>query len=260
MSAIRNRLLRAWSRAGAPPAANAHHASVERAFRQGFLLAVETPAVALVPTLRERLEPYWRAYAWEGAGMALARLCVDGEDCLRAVSVAAEGLEVTLLSVGAGMGFAAARAKPPEPPAGWCAEDWTRCVADGRGFHTGRFSPWKLLGQRRIVHPRGLERKEAFDVGVGRSLLFVYAGEEGGVLRAIEGFDSERHAALWQGVGVAAAFTGGLEDRALAVLRVDAGDAAEALGLGVEVGSGLREAVSGADARTRAARRILTGR
>ncbi len=104
---------------------------------------------------------------------------------------------------------------------------------DGYGFHQGYFG-WRqsITRQRR---PRSLAGSEAkvFDQGLGRSLWFVCGASPAAVTRTIEAFDHGRQGDLWSGVGLAAAYAGGVDAIGLKVLHAAAGRHAPAFGQGV---------------------------
>jgi enediyne biosynthesis protein E3 len=78
---------------------------------------------------------------------------------------------------------------------------------DGYGFHEGYFHwPKRITGQRR---PRlSADGQHVFDQGLGRSLWFVMGAEPHRVAACIAAFSAGRHADLWAGVGLAAAYAG----------------------------------------------------
>jgi hypothetical protein len=72
----------------------------------------------------------------------------------------------------------------------------------------------------------------AFDQGVGRALWFINGGGTEAVAAAVGRFAEHRRADLWSGVGLAATFAGGSDQRELAALRSEAGEYEDELALG----------------------------
>lgn len=259
MTPLRQRLLRAAH--AAAPGTNAHVDAVERAFMDGYTAALTRADLELVGALAA-MDPFFLAYAWEGAGMALAMLAVLGED--DSIGAVLDGLpEVAglLLCVGAGVGLAKVGRTPLEVPvsvAGWAGDRAVDLVADGHGFYTGRFEAWRLLGRRRVALPAGVGT--AFDRGLGRSLFFVYTHDVDVLSRCVEGFAAVRREALWLGVGVACAFTGGMDAPTLGRLADHAGPMRGSMRRGAADGATLREAVSGPSAWADMALEIVADR
>ena len=116
----------------------------------------------------------------------------------------ASAAERVLLEVGVGWAFA----RVGRPPAGLGG-----AMLDGYGFHQGYFHPARFAG-------RGFPAwGDAADRGLGRSLFFHHVGAAAPIAAAVGRFDAGRQEAMWTGLGVAAAFTGGLTREALYALR-----------------------------------------
>lgn len=82
---------------------------------------------------------------------------------------------------------------------------------DGLGFHAGYFDGRRVIGA--ALRPCAVQGPAAavVDQGLGRSLWFVFGARPAAVAQAILGFDAARHADLWSGVGLAAAYAGGAD-------------------------------------------------
>lgn len=93
-------------------------------------------------------------------------------------------------------------------------------ATDGRGFHDGYFHPGRVLSRPNPV--RGTVSKAAYDQGVGRSLWFVCCARPELIASAIASADRERADDLWSGVGLAAAYAGGVEEQQLDELLIAA--------------------------------------
>lgn len=94
---------------------------------------------------------------------------------------------------------------------------------DGYGFHEGYFHwPKRIDRQRR---PRGLSAngQHVFDQGLGRSMWFVKGADPQRVADCIDTLSPDRHADLWAGVGLAAAYAGARPEMYGALLHLSAG-------------------------------------
>lgn len=233
-------LLRAMPRPATPAT---WREEVTDSFAQGYQLALTGDEPHRVASMIDGLlGPFWRPYAYEGAGMAATMydLLTTEESARLGSLVDFAGDLDTFVWLGAGCALArlgqGIAGLPREP-----GEDVAGVVADGFGFHVGYFESWRLGGTlpRPAVLP-GLGRE--FDHGVGRSIWFVREGRAGDIVDAVARFDPARQADVWHGVGVAAAFTGGVGAEELDQL---AAAGASALSAGARLGCELRTAVSG---------------
>lgn len=133
-----------------------------------------------------------------------------------------------------GLGWALARL-PVKPERALARYRNLHCwlALDGYGFHEGYFHwPLRLTKQRRSS---GLsaDGQHVFDQGLGRSLWFVHGADANAVELALAAFDTVRHADLWAGVGLAAAYAGGCDAAELAALLSHSGAHAASLAQGV---------------------------
>lgn len=83
-------------------------------------------------------------------------------------------------------------------------------VIDGYGFHQSYFD-WEKYVQR-MYEPNSLPPQclPVFNQGVGRSLCFVLGMDVDRIAHTIQRFSQDRQADLWSGVGLAAAYAGGI--------------------------------------------------
>lgn len=237
------------------PAAKERLTEVSEAFMTGVRRALESDVggAELVADIAAELRPF----ALEGLG-AGALMCDHvqrrpwPEGRCGQLLGAVNGPVATLHAVGAGWALARLGREPAgctqwpanrlPAPATRSFGDLTDAADDGYGFHEGLFHSYRFASPKRFrsVTP-------ALDRGLGRSLWFVRGGEASAIERAIAGFAHTRQVALWIGVGVAAAFTGGVASDDLRVLGDLAGDHRGALAEGVclarELRGGLGEGV-----------------
>jgi len=169
-----------------------------------------------------------------------------------------------------GVGFAMARlprplwrnvvpdlaGSPYHPTMSWLA-------VDGYGFDRAYFDTrtW-VYGQRRAsAYPwQGAPDYflRAADQGIGRALWFIHGANPTHVTTAVSGFAGERHADLWSGVGLAAAFAGGCGPDGLATLRQNAGQESPDLAQGAVFAAKARAFSGVVPGHTRSAVAALT--
>ncbi|MEM9553193.1 MAG: DUF1702 family protein [Acidobacteriota bacterium] len=208
---------------------------VGRAFLAGYHAALEESSTALLTDRLESMEPERRGFTYEGAAMGLTirdALAPWRASRLHALLEGSGAAHAYLMYVGVGWAMARLprvvhRAVPTlDPLLGWL-------VYDGWGFHQAYFAPDETV--RRGERPRGLGpyAQRAFDQGVGRCLWFVEAARVDRVAASVAALGDDRANDLWAGVGLAAAFAGGVDDASLERLRAASGDQAPALAQGV---------------------------
>ncbi len=208
------------------PEARVRLERVIEVFIEGYNLTLEGHSDAqLVSLLETRLDAHHLGFAFEGVGMchALRDLLQPWKPSrLRQATDGALRAHDYIATVGAG--FAAARlpwgarcldglAHRLDPMLGWC-------IWDGYGFHQGFFHHRAYVEECR--QPPGhfeSQARQLFDSGVGRSLWWVTAGSPSAIQRAIDRFPASRRGELWCGIGVAAAYAGGVQETELLELK-----------------------------------------
>jgi len=177
-----------------------------------------------------------RGFAFEGAAMALVlidSLTPWNRSRFTAFLAGPGAPHLYMAHVGAGWALARLRRGPrwlverlhPVPSFIDRLHPLYRWLAvDGYGFHEGYFAPARHLDGQ--PHPRGLPgyAARAFDQGLGRALWFAEGADAEAIGNAISRFDAHRHNDLWSGVGLAAAYAGGVEEKVLERLRALAGN------------------------------------
>jgi hypothetical protein len=208
------------------PAAQERLETVGKTFLIGYAHAVEarTPAEA-----EERIEelPGWlRGFAYEGAGMGLTML--DGlpfgrSDNARRFFETEKGETYKYLAY-VGIGWAMARLprfRWPKPSS--LDPVLVPLVLDGYGFHQAYFHTAKYIDGK-YQDPgfpwpggrHGYYANNAIDQGIGRASWFVRGTCPVRVADLLDTFPEERRPDLWAGVGLAATYAGGGDDRAVA--------------------------------------------
>jgi enediyne biosynthesis protein E2 len=228
-----------------PTPATARLEAIPQSVVVGFEWGVDS---AGLPDLARRLgmvEPALQGFAYEGAAMAAVVLdAMGGFRGTRTRDLLAGPGRPHLLLAYIGVGFAMARLPRPlwrkvlpdldgvpyHPTMSWLAVDgyaFDRAYFDTARWVDEQFTPSPYPWQGRPDYfPR------AVDQGVGRALWFIHGADVQEVAEAVERFPESRHADLWGGVGLAAAFAGGACPEDLLVLRRAAAAHWRQLGLG----------------------------
>src|SRR5712691_342319 len=203
-------------------------------FAHGFNAAVAAPGTAEFDARLAAVAGEERGFAFEGAGMALALLdlILPGRPRRLAALLGGPGApHVNMIHVGSGWALARLRRRPwgrlpLDPLLRWLA-------LDGYGFHDAFFHPDRVVRGRRVPRCLDAEAARVFDQGVGRALWFVDTGDPERVARSAGSFEERRRADVWSGVGLAAAYAGGLEPEGLEQLASLAGPFRPQLAQGV---------------------------
>ena len=221
---------------GGEPHTRAHLDQVGRVFLQGYNSALEegAPTSALIERL-ESLPLMMQGFAFEGAAMGLAILdYLTPWNRYRVPSFLEGAGNDHLYMSYVGVGWAFARLptsvetgmKELDPLLKWLA-------VDGYGFHEGYFEPERYYKRKEVPKTLSPYGRRAFDQGLGRCLWFVNVGDVSRISATIASFPAARHEDLWAGIGLAAAYAGGVENASLKALREAAGNHYPALAQGV---------------------------
>lgn len=204
--------------------ARTHFQLVVETFLGGYEAALLCPAMDDLAAGLRRTSPAVRGFAYEGAAMALQLLdlLVPGRRDRLARFVNGPAAPFAYLAH-VGAGWAAARLHCPpstvlsrlDPLLGWLA-------VDGYGFHEGFFHADRVIRRRQVPWRLTGYPRRAFDQGVGRSLWFNDGADAARLAASVARFAPERRADLWSGVGLAAAYAGGVGVAELRRLRDEA--------------------------------------
>ena len=240
----------------------AHLEKVGVSFLQGyhFAIAANRNLTSLLPQL-DNIDPEYRGFAYEGAGMGLALLdCLTpwNNNRLQDFLNSSASAHIYMIHVGAGWAWARLHRnfernlKALDPLLGWLA-------LDGYGFHQGYFYWPKYIDKQQIPHRLSLEAQRVFDQGLGRSLWFVKGAEPDRIASTIQAFDSSRQADLWSGLGLACAYAGGVDESSLQRLKTLASPFLAHLAQGVAFAAKARLRAGNPSERTAIACEILCG-
>ena len=188
-------------------------------FVLGYNLALEiADPELLAATLHRQLDAHHVGFAFEGVGMcyALCDLLAPWRPSRLRAFLEGPGRDHDYIAA-VGAGFALARL----PWGRWLWASYSRrldpliawCLPDGYGFHQGIFHPRRYI-EGRAAPPAVLPpfARQLFDSGLGRSLWWSQGAEPQRIARAIDGFAAARRPEMWCGIGVAAAYAGGIGD------------------------------------------------
>ncbi|MCX4884623.1 DUF1702 family protein [Streptomyces sp. NBC_00847] len=217
-----------------------------------------------VETLVPKLDAYDKelaGFAYEGAGVGLAALDTLMPTKRRTLAFATGPGAPYIFGIylGAGMGLARMRFNPEpfrrrlgDPLFGWA-------VLDGYGFHQGFFAHKRYVIEQRLPgHLRGYGRR-VFDHGMGRSIWFSSGADVDRVGATIAGFCETRQADLWQGVGLACGYTGGVDRPTIERLRAVAGERQGHLAVGSAMSASIRHHVGNTADHNDFASEVLCG-
>ncbi|MDD9946140.1 MAG: DUF1702 family protein [Myxococcales bacterium] len=185
------------------------------------------------------LDPHQVGFAREGVAMGLVVRAFprrqSGAERLGRFIRAAEGRWALLDHIGAGFACGSLGRSPRyllpslDPLLAYY-------VFDGLGFRDG------ILRTRRTIE-RTRDRKgmlpverRHYEYGVGRAIWFVKGAEVDAIAAQLARFPAQRRGGLWAGVGFAAAYAGGPDERALGRLKIAAGMHVDDLVFGCTMG------------------------
>ncbi|MGA4790000.1 hypothetical protein A5780_19670 [Nocardia sp. 852002-20019_SCH5090214] len=219
--------------------------------------------IATIAALPEQ----YRGFAFEGAATGLAAVDSITPFGRRAHDLIAGPAAKHDLTMYVGVGLAMGRI----PKALWRKtlpkhESYRWLALDGYGFYNAFFHTEKWVGRHYVDNrlprwmgdPAPLHR--AIDQGIGRALWFIGGGSVDGVAKMIEEFDSTRHPDLWDGIGIATTFAGGVEVADLEAILARVPQFRTQLAAGAAMVAKIRQQADSATAHTHVAVRTYTGR
>ncbi|SFP09500.1 Protein of unknown function [Amycolatopsis arida] len=206
--------------------------TVGRTFLDGYAYAVEARDVAAAEARLEQVPTRFQGFAYEGAAMGYAML--DGLPLgggRHVVDFLAGRAQRHVYMVYVGIGWAMARLPRFRWPRGDVFDPLLRwLILDGYGFHQAYFATRRYVHEhyREPAFPWPADARgyadSAIDQGIGRALWFVGGTDPRRVTELIDRFPRKRHADLYGGVGLAAAYAGGGDSAELVLLRERAGE------------------------------------
>jgi hypothetical protein len=207
-----------FSRPGFAPEAWQRFEPVAHSLMEGYHATLEDPRLSALEARLEAVEPSLKGFAYEGAGMGLAALdAITPWKKQKRLNAFVEGPgapHIYPIYVGVGLAYARLKRTPEanlaglDPLLGWV-------TADGYGFHEAFFKRRRYVEQHTVPTHLSSYGRRFFDQGVGRALWFSSGALPDRVAHLIAGFQPQRHADLWSGVGLASAYGGGADADAL---------------------------------------------
>ena len=220
--------------------------SYVRTAMRGHNLAVTRPDdLRSVAAELDALDAEFRGFAYEGAatGFALLDAALPWRNGhWRAFADGPGARYLIHMHVGLGCTLAMvrrdARALVDELAAAHPLYAWS--LVDGYGFMEGYLHWQKYFRDQHVQGALDEEGRHVFDEGLGRCAWIVFGGASAAILSTLSAFPASRQVDLFNGVGIASAYTGGVERPELLALRDGAGDHAVALRQGVAFGAHAR--------------------
>lgn len=215
----------------------------------------------------EGMPAQYRAFAFEGAATGVAIIDSITPFSRRVNDLITGAASRYNLTMYAGVGLAMGRIPKRRWPKIFPEHRDSRWAAlDGYGFHNAFFHTEKWIGDHVIDdslpswmgEPGPLNR--VIDQGVGRALWFISGGSPDQVADTIQGFDPARHGDLWDGIGLAATFAGGVETDTLKALLARVPQFRQRLAAGACVAAKIREQADETTPHTQSAVLAYTGR
>ncbi len=190
------------------PASRAVIERAESSYLTGFNAVVSRNVERIEDISRDQL-----AFAYEGAGAACAVLdlvTLTRGRRLRELLAGPAAHHAFAVHLGAGRGYAMLRMRPVR--AARRAHPLLRWLAlDGFGFQWSMARADRMVGERAMPDLLSRAHCALFDQGLGRLLWYHDCASPDDVAARIAAYPVARRAALWSGVGFAAAYTGGAE-------------------------------------------------
>lgn len=164
----------------------------------------------------ETTDPEFRSIAYEGASMAIAQLAIEKDNTLTIWHTFNQRACAHAAQTHAGLGWAIALQNCSVLPFLETLSPLLRFrVLDGYGYYEGIFRQRSSIKNQKSPEEFDSKMLQAYDQGIGRSLWYSSKGDVKKLEELISIFPSDRHAALWIGIGVASAYVGGCDENLL---------------------------------------------
>lgn len=177
--------------------------------------------------------------AFEGCSMAIALMSLKNRDSLIDwhLFVSTKGHNY-LSQIHIGLGWAIAELHLPVQQYLISLDPkWQLRVLDGYGYYCGMFRRREAI--RKMVFPNEIPENlyAGYNQGIGRFLFYLAQGDMERLDRNIQLFPVERHADFWRGIGIAAIFIGGINEKDAQALVHTSGEYKKQLMIGLALAS-----------------------
>lgn len=183
---------------------------------QGLRATLEDSRFDMLVSRINEIEPEWRGFAYEGAGVGLVIFdyLLPWKRRLPAF-VRGPGSPYTIpIYIGAGLALARFNSRRPEKfltRLENSAFHWM--VIDGYGFAKGYFAQQRHIQEQVVPDHLSAYGHRVFDQGLGRSIWFVCGEHVEQVAETIARFPEARQADLWSGAAFACTYAGSAIER-----------------------------------------------
>lgn len=180
----------------------------------------------LLPEKLNHYELLFRSVAFEAASMCIAlQELKNNKHSLKHWQQFASIAEAHGTQVNIGLGWALAQLEiSPALLATPLPESALLKATDGYGYYEGMFRRRKSILQQSVPESFKEERwLQAYDTGLGRSVWYTHATSPDSIKNTIGKFNNIRQPNLWQGLGTAIAYVGGVDVALLHYLKNDSG-------------------------------------
>lgn len=179
-------------------------------FIRGYNAGLEADAQSQLAESLEATETDLVGFSYEGASMALALMDILTPWNRGRLNTFLNGpgkRHIYMVHIGAGWALARL-GRAIEPFLNRCDPLFKWLVMDGYGFHQGYFHWHRYIEQHQPEAKLKGYAARAFDQGLGRALWFVGGADLKKVTATAMAFPKNRHADLFSGIGLAAAYAG----------------------------------------------------
>lgn len=249
-----------FSRPGFAPEAWLRFAPVAESLALGYNATLEDSSQSALTVRLQGVDDTFAGFAYEGAGMGLGALDLMAPWKRRVNSFVdgPGGAHIYTVYVGLGLALARMRRNPErhlehlDPLLGMA-------IVDGYGFHGGFFERRRYIdAAARPTHlPVGF--RALFDQGLGRAIWFSGGALVDRTTATVASFQPDRHADLWNGVGMACAYGGGADRLQLEQLAEAAAPYADRLAWGAATAAWTRNLAGNPCAHTDLACEVFGG-
>ncbi|MEJ6615968.1 MAG: DUF1702 family protein [Crocinitomicaceae bacterium] len=191
----------------------------------------------------------YTSVAFEGCSMSIAMTSIKNRDSLIDWHLFSSTKGKNYLSqIHIGLGWALAELQLPTQQYLISIDPkWQLRVLDGFGYYSGLFRRREAI--RNMSFPTQIpeELYAGYNQGIGRFLYYLAHGDVERLERNIELFPNHRHSDFWRGIGIAATFIGGLNEKSINRITQSSGKHEKQFMIGVELATNSLKKAAGFD-------------